>query len=109
MPMWMLRRNLLIAAVVLISTLDLTAANAQQVTIGKFIGGSGFHIPSYVAMDKGYFKAEGLDARFVSLTGKALVTAGLSGNVDLVPIPSGGAKAALSGDGIRSVVGESFK
>jgi NitT/TauT family transport system substrate-binding protein len=107
--MRMLRRNLLIAAVVLISSFGLTAANAQQVTIGKFIGGSGFHIPSYVAMDKGYFKAEGLDARFVSLTGKALVTAGLSGNVDFVPIPSGGAQAALSGAEIRYVVGESLK
>jgi len=107
--MRMLRRNLLIAAVVLISSFGLTAANAQQVTIGKFIGGSGFHIPSYVAMDKGYFKAEGLDARFVSLTGKALVTAGLSGNVDFVPIPSGCAQAALSGAEIRYVVGESLK
>jgi len=60
-------------------------------------------------MDKGFFKSEGLDARFVSLTGKALVTAGLSGNVDFVPIPSGGAQAALSGADIRYVVGESLK
>jgi NitT/TauT family transport system substrate-binding protein len=107
--MWMLRRNVLLAAAVSVCALGLTAASAQQVTIGKFIGGSGFHIPSYVAMDKGYFKAEGLDARFVSLTGKALVTAGLSGNVDFVPIPSGGAQAALSGAEIRYVVGESLK
>lgn len=109
--MWMLRSRFALAATALLAVpLGLAAANAQpQVTIGKVIGGSGFHIPSYVAMDRGYFKAEGLDARFVSLTGKALVTAGLSGNVDFVPIPSGGAQAALSGADIRYVVGELLK
>jgi ABC-type nitrate/sulfonate/bicarbonate transport system substrate-binding protein len=43
------------------------------------------------------------------LTGKALVTAGISGNVDFIPIPSGGAQAALSGAPIRYVVGESLR
>ena len=109
--MWMLRSRFALAATaILFVPLGLAAANAQTpITFGKTIGGSGFHIPSYVAMDQGYFKAEGLDARFVSLTGKALVTAGLSGNVDFVPIPSGGAQAALSGAEIRYVVGESLK
>jgi NitT/TauT family transport system substrate-binding protein len=60
-------------------------------------------------MDRGFYKAEGLDAAFVNLTGKALVTAGLGGSVDFVPIPSGGAQAALSGAEIRYVVGESLK
>ncbi len=46
---------------------------------------------------------------FVSLTGRALVTAGLSGSADFIPIPSGGAQAALSGAEIRYVVGESLK
>jgi NitT/TauT family transport system substrate-binding protein len=88
----------------------LGTAHAQtKITIGKVIGGNGFHIPSYVAMHQGYFKAEGLDARFVELTGKAQVTAALSGSVDFVPIPSGGAQAALSGAEIRYVVGESLK
>ena len=109
--MWMLRSVFVLGCNgALAFPLGLATANAQTpVTIGKTIGGSGFHIPSYVAMDRGYFKAEGLDARFVSLTGKALVTAGLSGNVDFVPIPSGGAQAALSGAEIRYVVGESLK
>jgi NitT/TauT family transport system substrate-binding protein len=107
--MWMLRSTFALAVTALVP-LGLGAANAQTpVTIGKVIGGNGFHIPSYVAMDQGYYKAEGLDARFVSLTGKALVTAALSGNVDFVPIPSGGAQAALSGAEIRYVVGESLK
>ncbi len=85
------------------------AAHAQKITIGKVLSGSGFHIPSYVAMDKGFFKEEGLDASFVSLAGRALVTAGLAGSVDFIPIPSGGAQAALSGAEIRYVVGQSLK
>jgi ABC-type nitrate/sulfonate/bicarbonate transport system substrate-binding protein len=98
-------------AVVALATLStLSAAQAQtKITIGKVLSGNGFHIPTYVAMDRGFYKAEGLDASFVSLTGRALVTAGLAGSVDFVPIPSGGAQAALSGAEIRYVVGESLK
>ncbi len=88
----------------------LGAAQAQsKITIGKVLGGNGFHIPTYVAMDRGFYKAEGLDASFVQLTGRALVTAALAGSVDFIPIPSGGAQAALSGAEIRYVVGESLK
>ena len=85
------------------------AETSNKIRIGKVIGGSGFHIPSYLAMDKGFYRAEGLDAQFVVMQARALVTAGLSGNVDLVPIPSGGAQAALSGAAITYVVGESLK
>ena len=60
-------------------------------------------------MDQGFFKAEGLDASFVTLQGRALVTAGLSGSIDFIPIPSGGSQAALSGAEIRYVVGQSLK
>jgi ABC-type nitrate/sulfonate/bicarbonate transport system substrate-binding protein len=42
------------------------------------------------------------------LQGRPLVTAALSGNVDLIPIPSGGAQAAFSGAEIRYVVGQSL-
>jgi ABC-type nitrate/sulfonate/bicarbonate transport system substrate-binding protein len=84
-------------------------AAAQKITIGKTVGGSGFHVPSYVAMDQGFFNAEGLDASFVTLQGRALVTAGLSGSVNFIPIPSGGAQAALSGADIRYVVGQSLR
>jgi ABC-type nitrate/sulfonate/bicarbonate transport system substrate-binding protein len=92
------------------ATLSLGASHAQTtIKVGKITSGSGFHIPSYVAMDQGFYKAEGLDASFVMLTGRALVTAGLSGSVDFIPIPSGGAQAALSGADIRYVVGESLK
>jgi NitT/TauT family transport system substrate-binding protein len=109
--MRMLRVLLVSGAASLFSlTLPHALALAQtKISIGKIVGGNGFHIPSYIAMDQGYYKAEGLDARFVSLTGRALVTAALAGNVDFIPIPSGGAQAALSGAKIRYVVGESLK
>jgi len=86
------------------------AAQAQtKIAVGKVVGGVGLHIPSYIAMDKGFFKEEGLDARFVELAGRPLMTAGLSGNVDFIPIPSGGAQAVLSGAKLRYVVGQSLK
>jgi ABC-type nitrate/sulfonate/bicarbonate transport system substrate-binding protein len=87
------------------------SAQAQdaKVTIGKVIGGDGFHIPSYVALDQGYFKAEGVDAALVELDPKTQVTAVLSGNLDCAPIPSGGAQAALSGAKITYIVGQSLK
>jgi NitT/TauT family transport system substrate-binding protein len=86
-----------------------TAGAQTAVTVGKLTGGTGLHIPSYIAMDKGFFKEEGLDARFVLLGGRALVTAGLAGNVDFIPIPSGGAQAALKGAKIRYVVNQSLQ
>jgi ABC-type nitrate/sulfonate/bicarbonate transport system substrate-binding protein len=61
-------------------------------------------------MDKGFFKEEGLDARWVELAGRPMITAGLSGNLDFVPIPSGGANAVLTaGAPLRYVVGQSLK
>lgn len=105
-------RSMIILAAALVFT-PLSALSAAEtltkITVGKTTGGSGFHIPTYIAMDKDFFKEEGLDASFVTLTGKALVTAGITGNVDFVPIPSGGSQAALSGAPIRYVVGESLR
>ena len=103
-------RFLLLPAVALGATLAIGAAQAQTaITIGKVMSGSGFHIPTYVAMDKGFYKEEGLDARFVLLTGGAQVKAGLAGSLDFVPIPSGGAQALLRGAELRFVVGEALK
>src|SRR5438105_11745136 len=106
-------RRLLAPAAVLIVALPLLVGTSlgegNKIRVGKVIGGNGFHIPSYVAMDQGFYKAEGLEAQFVVLQGRPLVTAALSGNVDFVPIPSGGAQAALSGAEITYIVGESLK
>ena len=106
--------NLLFARVacgacLLVLTIAVADAETNTLRVGKVIAGNGFHIPSYVAMDQGFYKAEGLDAQFVVLQGRPLVTAALSGNVDVVPIPSGGAQAALSGAAITYIVGESLK
>jgi len=99
-----------LAAASIIAVAVVSPAQAQtKITVGKITSGSGFHIPSYVAMDHGFYKAEGLDASFSTLPGRALVTAGLTGSIDFIPIPSGGSQAALSGAEIRYVVGESLK
>ena len=79
-----------------------------KIRVGRTTSGSGFHIPMYVAMEKGFFKREGLDARYVALSGKALVTAGMTGNIDFVPIPGGGSQASLKGAPLRYVVGQSL-
>ena len=88
-----------------------SGAAAQQTTvkIGKVIGGDGFHVPTYVALDEGFFKAEGLNASLVELDPRAQVTGVLTGSIDCAPIPSGGAQAALSGAKITYIVGESLK
>src|SRR5438552_10074834 len=86
------------------------SASAQtNLTMGKFIGGYGFHIPTYVALDQDFFKAEGLDATLVELPASSMVSAVISGNLDCAPIPSGGAQAALSGAKIMYIVGESLR
>src|SRR6516164_10794019 len=86
-----------------------TASAQTKLTMGKVIGGDGFHIPTYVALDEDFFKAEGLDATLVELPPSSIVSAVISGNLDCAPIPSGGAQAALSGAKIMYIVGESLK
>jgi NitT/TauT family transport system substrate-binding protein len=98
------------AAAVTLAVAPVQNARAQtKLTMGKIIGGDGFHIPTYVALDEDFFKAEGLDATLVELPTNSMVSAVISGNLDCAPIPSGGAQAALSGAKIMYVVGESLK
>jgi len=63
------RLSALAAALVLLLPcwLGLACAETNKIRVGKAVGGSGFHIPSYVAMDRGFYKAEGLDAHALSL------------------------------------------
>ena len=109
--MRMLRLPLIAAAATIaFALLPSSGANAQtKVTIGKVIGGDGFHVPTYVALDEGFFKQEGLDVKLIELQASAQVAAVLSGNLDCAPIPSGGAQAALSGAKIMYIVGKSLK
>lgn len=98
------------AAAVTLAVAPVQNARAQtKLTMGKIIGGDGFHIPTYVALDEDFFKAEGLDATLVELPTNSMVSAVISDNLDCAPIPSGGAQAALSGAKIMYVVGESLK
>src|ERR1700684_1168881 len=109
--MRMLRLLLVPAATLALAIPLAVRADAQQtkVTIGKVIGGDGFHVPTYVALDQGFFKAEGLDGSLLELDPRSQVTGVISGNLDGAPIPSGGAQAALSGAKITYIVGQSLK
>src|SRR4029078_10876430 len=100
-----------ILAVAIGLSFSCVAAQAQtKITIGKIVGGIGLHIPSYIAMDKGFFKEEGLDARWIELQGRPMITAGLSGNLVFVPTPPGGAIAVLTaGAKLKYVVNQSLK
>jgi NitT/TauT family transport system substrate-binding protein len=106
-------RSLLVPAIALGVAFPFAASSVQaetnKIKVGKVVSGNGFHIPSYVAMDHGFFKEEGLDATWVELQGAALVKAALAENADFVPIPSGGAQAALRGAKIKYVVGQSLR
>jgi NitT/TauT family transport system substrate-binding protein len=109
-PAFVLASAAAIALAIAATMASVKTANAQtKLTMGKVIGGDGFHIPTYVALDEGFFKAEGLDATLVELPASSIVSAVISGNVDCAPIPSGGAQAALSGAKIMYIVGESLK
>jgi NitT/TauT family transport system substrate-binding protein len=81
---------------------------AQAVKIGRTTGGSGFHIPSYVAIDKGFIKAEGLDGQFITATAGVLVRAAIAREIEFVPIPGGGSEAMLKGAPLVFFVGESL-
>ncbi len=85
-----------------------SASFAQSVRIGRTTGGSGFHIPSYVAIDKGFLKAEGLDAHFITATAGVLVRATIAKEIEFSPIPGGGSEAMLKGAPLLFFVGESL-
>jgi len=89
---------------------QISTATAQmpKIKVGRTLGGSGFHIPSYIAVDKGLFKAEGLDAEFIAAQAGVLVRAALAKEIDFVPIPGGGSEAMLKGAPLVFLVGESL-
>ena len=85
-----------------------SSALGQAVKIGRTTGGSGFHIPSYVAVDKGFLKAEGLEANFITATAGVLVRATIAKEIEFTPIPGGGSEAMLKGAPLVFFVGESL-
>jgi len=105
-----MRAALFAAAATLVAALSCTAtptAAATKITVGIVPGGTTFHLPTYVAMERGFFKKEGLDASWLRVGPKAMVTAGMTGELDFVPVTVGGAVAALHGAAIVYVVGQS--
>jgi NitT/TauT family transport system substrate-binding protein len=94
-----------VAMVILIAS---SYSSAQSVKVGRTVGGSGFHSPSYVAIDKGFLKAEGLDANFIAATAGVLVRATIAKEIEFTPIPGGGSEAMLKGAPLVFFVGESL-
>lgn len=97
----------IVSAVALI-TVRVNDVFGQAVKVGRTVGGSGFHIPSYVAIDKGLLKAEGLDANFIAATAGVLVRATIAKEIEFTPIPGGGSEAMLKGAPLVFFVGESL-
>ncbi|HUK40495.1 MAG TPA: ABC transporter substrate-binding protein [Candidatus Acidoferrales bacterium] len=97
-----------LTAVALLTQVAPAHAQMPKVKVGRTIGGSGFHIPSYIAIDKGLFKAEGLDADFIAAQAGVLVRAGIAKEIEFVPIPGGGSEAMLKGAPLTFIVGESL-
>lgn len=109
LPKLLLTAALRVAAASTIMTGALApSALAQPVKIGRTTGGSGFHIPSYVAVDKGFLKAEGLEANFITATAGVLVRATIAKEIEFTPIPGGGSEAMLKGAPLVFFVGESL-
>jgi NitT/TauT family transport system substrate-binding protein len=96
--------------IMLVLTVQISTVAAQmpKVKVGRTIGGSGFHIPSYIAVDKGLLKAEGLDAEFIAAQAGVLVRAAIAKEIEFVPIPGGGSEAMLKGAPLAFLVGESL-
>lgn len=97
-----------IMGLILLSGTESVTAQLTKIKVGRTIGGSGFHIPSYVAVDKGFLKGEGLDAEFITTTAGVLVRAAIAKEIEFVPIPGGGSEAMLKGAPLVFIVGESL-
>ncbi|HEY3916802.1 MAG TPA: ABC transporter substrate-binding protein [Stellaceae bacterium] len=108
MPIARITAAAVAAATILSLTLLAAAAEPAKITVGNVPGGNTLFLPSYVAMDRGFFKKEGLDAKWVELVGKTLGNAALAGQVDFVPVTTVGALAALHGAPVMYVVGQSL-
>ena len=88
--------------------IPIATAQSPKIKVGRTLGGSGFHIPSYIAVDKGLLKAEGLDAEFIAAQAGVLVRAAIAKEIEFVPIPGGGSEAMLKGAPLSFLVGESL-
>ncbi|HEU0096161.1 MAG TPA: ABC transporter substrate-binding protein [Rhizomicrobium sp.] len=68
-----------------------TAASAAEVTFSLDYTILGRHSPYYVAMDKGYYRQEGIDVKFIPAKGSGQVVSALAGGIaqfGLVDVPA---------------------
>jgi len=98
----------LVVGCLALPALSSSAAAETKITVGAVVGFTSLHLPTYVALERGFFKKEGLDATLVKLAPNPLKVAGLSGQVDFIPIPTPAALAALHGAPVVFLVGESL-
>ena len=105
---WSFKKLSVFLSVAMVMLLASSYSSAQSVKVGRTVGGSGFHIPSYVAIDKGFLKAEGLDTNFIAATAGVLVRATIAKEIEFTPIPGGGSEAMLKGAPLVFFVGESL-
>lgn len=94
-----------LTCVVLFTTTNI--ATAGTTALGRTAEPTLAHLPTYVAFEKKLFRSEGLSVKMIPLTGRALISAGVKGAIDFVPIEGRGAQAALSGTRLKFIVGQS--
>ena len=103
------RLMILIAAPALLLASLAAPLHAQtKIKVGRTVGASGFHLPSYIALETGIFKEYGLDVELIAAEGGPLVKAGIAKEIDYVPIPGGASIAMLKGAPLTFVVGQSL-
>jgi NitT/TauT family transport system substrate-binding protein len=84
------------------------AAAQTKITVGRTISAASFHLPSYIAHEKGMFKEQGLTTEFIAAQASALTRAGIAKEIDYLPLPGAGATAMLKGAPIILIAGQSL-
>ena len=94
--------RIFLTALVLAFSVDVAAAESIKIGASKTASGGG----AYIAMDKGYFKAEGLDAQLVFFdSAQPIAVAVVSGDIDVGTTGLSAGFYNLAGQGALRIVG----
>jgi ABC-type nitrate/sulfonate/bicarbonate transport system substrate-binding protein len=97
-----------IAGLLMLAGAGSPAVAADAIRVGRTPDASIFHLPTYIAADKGIFREEGLDATFVTRDDtRELTAAGIGRAIDFVP-DAGGARVSIKGAPVRYIVGQAL-